>query len=196
MRIVWSDALATLALSPLILVAALLLLPLSIGLPSRWLNLVLDPIIVLVLIIALTDISTRESASGMTTLLYSVRLVRERFVLWKFCVSISIAALFLTVPFLRLLFVQPAQAASLLGGAFFLCAGATALGTMTGSSKPFLVAFLLFLSLVIQSPLVPALDFAGWNGLATNGIRFVYGLLGMAFLCSAEIQYRIRLRLS
>ncbi|HQR18746.1 MAG TPA: hypothetical protein PK948_10255, partial [Gemmatimonadales bacterium] len=40
--------------------------------------------------------------------------------------------------------------------------------------KAFMGIFLLFLYLVLNGAQVPGLDFAGWNGVATDGTRGAY----------------------
>jgi hypothetical protein len=51
---------------------------------------------------------------------------------------------------------------------------ATALGLLTRTPKAFMGLFLLFLYLVLNGAQVPALDFAGWNGVATGSTRLGY----------------------
>ena len=55
-----------------------------------------------------------------------------------------------------------------------MAALATALGLLTRTPKAFMGIFLLFLYLVLNGAQVPGLDFAGWNGVATDGTRADY----------------------
>ena len=88
-------------------------------------------------------------------------------------------------------FLAPAA----LVGAFLTVAAATALGTISGNAKTFIVLFLSFWYVVINDKgAMPALDFAGFYGKATPAIMVTYALIAIALLAAATLADAIRRR--
>jgi hypothetical protein len=174
LRPVLAETVMTLCQSPLVLVAWLAVVAATIvGREATVLHTL--PIgLSAVLAIALADLSTRDRAAGTQPMLYSLPLVKPDYAWIKFGAGALLALLFCLPPALRIAFTSPGAALSLLIAAGFMAALATALGLLTRTPKAFMGLFLLFLYLVLNGAQVPALDFAGWNGMATDGTRADY----------------------
>jgi hypothetical protein len=120
-------------------------------------------------------VSTRDEAAGVSNIVFSAPLVRARFAAWKLA-SACVAALVLTgPPAVRLAFAKPAAAISVLLGTLVAASLAVLLGLATGTPKTFLVLYLAFWYVVLNDGgHAPAVDFAGWYGLATPGVQAAY----------------------
>ena len=80
-------------------------------------------------------------------------------------------------------------------GIVFIVAFATMLGIVSANPKTFLVLFLTFWYVVVNDGgHLPALDFAGWNGIATPAVLASYFALSIAAIVAAELFHRADLR--
>lgn len=127
-----------------------------------------------ILAIALADLSTRDRSAGTLPMLYGMPRVKPDYAWIKFGAAALLALLFCVPVAIRIALGSPGGALSLLVAAGFMSALATALGFLTRTPKAFMGIFLLFLYLVMNGAQVPALDFAGWNGVATGSTRMGY----------------------
>jgi hypothetical protein len=141
---------------------------LGLALPLDAVRLGLLPVLFAVLPVALADVATRERASGMAGIVFSLPTRRPRFALWKLA-SATVAALVLSgVPVARLLVAEPVPGAAALAGVLFLATLAVALGVASGTPKPFMVASLTLWYVALNAKgQPPALDYGGWWGRAT-----------------------------
>ena len=128
----------------------------------------------------LADLPTRDRATGTQAMLFSTPRLRSSYATIKFAAGALIALVCVVPPAIRLGLSSPAAAASLGIGVLFLAAAATALGLVTHSPKAFMGVFLLFFYLALNGAQLPALDFGGWNGVATWSTRAGYA--GMTVL--------------
>jgi hypothetical protein len=148
------------------------------------------PVIFVAITGTIADIATRDSTAGTTALLFSLPMVRPAFVLTKFLGAGLASLAFLFVPIARLSVSEPLSALSLLVGGIFVTAGAVSLGRLTGSSKAFVGLFLLFLYVVLSAKGDPGLDFAGWNGVATTGVRLGYLAVASGLILAAMARHQ------
>jgi len=162
-----ADAQLTVALLPPIAIAAVV----SIALPL--------PIAFLAMAVSIADIASRDAGANTTTLLYAAPRLREHFVAWKFMSTAIIAIAFV---------LRHALSPACLAGTLLTVAAATALGTISGNAKTFIVLFLSFWYIVINDRgATPALDFAGFYGKATPAIMLTYAGIGAALLAIATL---------
>jgi hypothetical protein len=78
-------------------------------------------------------------------------------------------------------------------GTLFVAGTATALGVLGGPPKAFLALFLTFLYLTLNDAgRTPALDFAGFSGVAGPGVRLGYLLVTVGALALAAAVHRRR----
>jgi len=174
LRAIMAETVMTLCQSPLLLLAWLGVLVATIVTPDATVHHQLPLIIAAILAIGLADLSTRDRAAGTLPLLYSMPRVKPDYAWIKLGASALLALLFCLPPSIRIMFGAPGAALSLLIAAGFMAALATALGFLTRTPKAFMGVFLLFVYLVLNGAQVPALDFAGWNGVATGSTRVGY----------------------
>ena len=142
------------------------------------------------LAVGLADLSTRDRAAGTQAMLYSMPRVKPGYARIKLGAALLLAMLFCIPPSLRIVLDAPAAALSLLIAAGFMAALATALGLLTRTPKTFMGVFLLFLYMVLNGAQLPALDFAGWNGVATGSTRVGYLILTALLVAVAEGKHR------
>jgi hypothetical protein len=147
------------------------------------------PAISLLLILALAEVATRDKSVGAGPMLDGMPRLRARRVAWKLGSAALVALVFALVPMLRLALAAPSSAVALLVGTLFTATLAVALGTMTGTPKTFAALFLFFLYLVLNGGSLPALDFAGWTGLATPAVTLGY-LIATLVIASAAIAWQ------
>ncbi|MES2303859.1 MAG: hypothetical protein V4558_00010 [Gemmatimonadota bacterium] len=173
-RLVIAEMLLGFLLAPatlLILVAAMVagtVLPLPLVLSTVL------PFTFLGLAIAIADMTPRDQTAGVRSLLFTMPGMREHYLPVKFLATAGTVLLFVLVPLLRLAVARPASALSLLIGAGCLAATATAFGVWSRGPKAFAGAFLLFFYGAMNSDDVPAMDFAGFFGVATAQVRLCY----------------------
>ena len=123
-------------------------------------------------------------------MLYSMPGIKPGYARIKFGAAALLALLFCLPPALRIAFGAPGSALSLVMAAGFMAALATALGFLTRTPKTFMGVFLLFVYLVLNGATVPALDFAGWNGVATGRTRAGYLVVTLLLWGLAEAKHR------
>ena len=192
-RAVISDAALTLQNSPVGSVALLAIAPISLVAPLGFVARVLMPLAVAALAILIADVSNREQRAGTVGLIGSVPRLADRYLLWKLGVCLLLGLGFTLVAVSRLSVVAPGAALSLLGGTLLVASAATALGSMTGTPKAFIVLFLSFWYVGLNDGgSTPALDFAGFFGTASTGVRIFYLALAAALLLLAQLVYRAR----
>jgi len=153
------------------------------------------PIAFAAVAIAIADIASREKRAGTLAFVYAAPRLRERFVLWKFLSAVLVATIFLALPLIRFILTRPSMAIAIVVGIIFVCAAATALGVISANPKTFIVAFLTFWYLVVNSKgATPALDFAGFYGIATPMVIASYAAAALAFLVLAHAYHVSELR--
>jgi hypothetical protein len=145
--------------------------------------------------IAIADVSTRDGASATTALIRSAPHLKERFVFWKLASSLAVAGVMLAVPIIRFAAARPAAFVPLIAGTFFVAAAATALGVVSANAKTFIVLFLSFWYVVVSAKgASPALDFAGFYGVATAPVTLAYLAIAAGMLAAAQAIYAVQLR--
>lgn len=193
-RAIWLDTLLTFILYPITLIVFAVSLVLSFALPHSVLMSGGMPAMFFVLVVVLADVSTREKSGGMTSLMFTVPSIKKHFVWWKLGVALALTLLFTAVPIMRTIPLSMSSALSMSLGTLLIASAATSLGVLSGSPKTFAVCFLLFLYLVLSGASEPALDFAGWYGIATPGVQLAYISISIVLIIMAEIKHRFSLR--
>lgn len=189
------DGLATLASFPLAAVAVVVLAVMSLVVEGPSLAKGVLPFAFAACAIAIADIACREQKSGTMALVFAAPQLRERFVAWKFGSSIFVAAAFLTIPVGRAIAFRPESAPALLTGVLFVTALATGLGIISANAKTFTVVFLTFAYVALSDAgHSPALDFAGWFGVASPAVTLAYATLAIAMLITAQLVHARQLR--
>ena len=188
---IWADAVLTLTLFPLALVAfvACVIASITAAQPANA-----QPFVFLALGIIVSDVATRDRRAGTIPLIYSAQRLRENLVWWKLGSTIVLALLFCAVPLLLTVSLGLFRFITLLGAILFVAASATALGVISGNAKAFLVAFLTFWYVVVNDRgASPRLDFAGFYGSATTQTLLVYATLALVAIAAAHGAHRWRL---
>ncbi|HNB70371.1 MAG TPA: hypothetical protein PLS70_04490 [Acidobacteriota bacterium] len=145
------------------------------------------PLLCAVVILLIADVSTRDRRSGTLGLFLATPHNREQFVAVKFASTLLLVLCFTVIPMVKLVFAAPSAALSLAIGSVWLAASTTCLGILTENPKTFTCLFFFVWYLAINSGnKMPALDFAGWYGVATPAIQATYagiafGMLVLAF---------------
>lgn len=190
-RALWIDALLTLTLSPLALVA--LIGSILLGLLAR--PEVSLPIILPILAIVISDIATRDSRAGTISNLRAVPSLREHFVWWKLGAAAILSILFCATSILAAVGRAPGRVSMMCVGIFFVIALATALGVLCSNPKAFIAGFLTFTYIVVNDHgATPLLDFTGSYGSATRATAALYLVLGFAAAGLAQLSYARRLK--
>lgn len=190
-RSVLADAALTFQLNPIFVLLAIGLSIAAIIQPPGTIL----PVIFFLFSVILADIATRETLSGTAGLAYTLPFLKQRFILWKWSSVSLVVLLFVAIPMLKMLFANPSGALSLLIALFFTAGVATALGSMTGNPKTFIVVALLFMYIVMNDGgKTPIFDFAGWFGTATAEVKIRYTILAAVFIAAAELQHRWKLQ--
>lgn len=187
---IWSDAVLTLTLQPLVPIVFLGITIASCFAPLAGLL----PIVFAVLALLVSDVATRDVRANTVASLRALPHLREDFVWWKFGSILLVSVALCAAPLLRtaLLGVRPLGA--LFVGIAFLAALATSLGVVTMNAKTFIVLFLSFWYLVVNDRGATRwFDFAGFYGAATLPTLALYAALSVAALVAAQIFYRLRL---
>lgn len=90
---------------------------------------------------------------------------------------------------------RPSSALQVLTGIAFIVSFATLLGIVSANAKTFLLLFLTFWYVVVNDGgHMAALDFAGWNGIATPAVLVSYLALSIAAVMAAEPYHRLDLQ--
>lgn len=186
----WIDTVLTLTLSPLVFVAFVVVSVVSLfSTPAATL-----PVVFAVLAIAIADVATRDMRAGTLASLYAVPRVRENFAWWKLGATLVFALFFCAVPLVKTALTDQTRFISLLVGLVFVAAAATLLGLVSRNSKTFIVLFLSFWYIVVNSKgAAPLLDFAGFFGTATRQTLIVYRILALVCAIAAHVVHRARL---
>lgn len=182
-----ADASLTLVENPLGGIALLAAAGFSLISPLARLGSGALPIIVAAMAVVVSGSASREQIQGTRALAYASPHLRPGFVVWKLAGASTLCLAFVLPAALRFAAHDPGRALALLGGAFFVAAGATAAGVLTGSSKTFLALFLSFWYMVLNDGgKSPGLDFAGFYGAATPATVATYALVGLLLLAAAQ----------
>lgn len=190
LRPVLAETVMTLCQSPLVLLAWLGVLAATVVATDATAHRTLPLLVSALLAVGLADLSTRDRAAGTQAMLYSMPRVKPDYARIKLGAALLLALLFCIPPSLRIALDAPAAALSLLIAAGFMAALATALGLLTRTPKTFMGVFLLFLYMVLNGAQLPALDFAGWNGVATGSTRVGYLVVTALLVALAEGKHR------
>jgi hypothetical protein len=143
------------------------------------------------------DMSTREKRSGTIGFVFAAPRLKSSFVWWKFASTILVMAIVLIAPILRIAVSSPRSLVAFAVGLVFLSALATSLGVISANPKTFIVLFLTFWYVVINDHgRTPALDVAGFYGVATIRVTLAYLLAAVVALAAAEGFHRWELRRS
>jgi hypothetical protein len=184
---VWQDAVLTFTLSPIALIALVVMS--FVGLRSGNLSIVFA-----VLAIVICDVATRDVRAGTVVSLYAAPRLRERFALWKFGSTCLTSLLFCLAPLVAAMATGSPRFLALIVALVFISALATLLGVVTQNAKTFIVVFLSFWYLVVNDKgATPMLDFAGFNHVATPRTIATYAIVGIAAILLAQITHRMRL---
>ncbi len=183
--LVLGEVLLTAILSPVLLVLTLGLWLFAATASADVLLHAVLPLSFAALLPAIADIVVRDTDAGTRALLWTVPRVKRHYVAIKFGAAAAIAMAIVAVPLLRMLALDGGMALSLVIGALFAAALAVSLGSVSGSAKPFAGGFLFFLYLSMSVRSAPGLDFAGWNGVATPGVRMGYAVATVVLLLGA-----------
>ncbi len=189
-----ADVLATFMLSPIAVVALIVVTVLSLSLELSSLQEGLLPVIIVILIIILSDVAVRDYSANTLKLLFTAPGIQKNFVWLKFFSATVLAVCFTGIPILRLWAGKPAQAISLLVGTCFLSAGAVCLGIAIKSQKAFIVLYLMLVYIALNAKEVASFDFAGFTGAATSETRIAYAALTMLFLLFAQARFSLKVR--
>jgi hypothetical protein len=187
----WTDAVLTVSAAPVTLVAGIVIALVSLATPAKTIM----PIAFAVAAVAIADIACREKRAGTMALVFTSPRLKSGFVTWKFMSTAATGLLVLFVPAVRMIAMRPSSALHILTGIAFIVAFATFLGIVSANAKTFLLLFLTFWYVVVNDGgHMPALDFAGWNGIATPAVLVSYLALTVAAVTAAELYHRLDLR--
>jgi hypothetical protein len=188
---IWADAVLTLTLFPLALIAfaGCAIASIAAEQPAT-----VQPVIFLALGIIVSDVVTRDRRAGTSASLYAAPRLRENLVSWKLGSTIALSLLFCAAPLLMTAPLGCFRFTTLLVGIIFVAGAATSLGVITGNAKAFLVAFLTFWYVVInERGASPRLDFAGFHGTATAQTPMIYAALTVVAVAVAQLAHRRRI---
>ncbi len=183
----WSDAVLTLTLSPLALLAfvAATVLPIA-GTDTL-------PAVFAILAIVIADVASRDVRAGAMANLYAVPRLRENFVWWKFGGILIFSVIFSAASVLVTALLHPERLGALLIGIIFVASIATLLGIVSGNSKAFIVVFLSFWYLVVNdNGATPMLDFAGFYGRSNGHTMLAYLAMSAAAIAVALVTDQAR----
>jgi hypothetical protein len=195
-RALSAELVLTSRLEPLLVPAALASAALAVALPIGALQHAVLPVLVAALVPLLSELPVRGTLAGVEPIVSAAPGTRRWSVPLKLATAGIVALLVVAGPAARLLVAQPSAALSLVLGAALLVASCVALGVATSSSKPFLALALAFWYLALNANRgTPALDFAGWAGVATGGVRLGYaasvGVFAAAALAIGWLRERV-----
>ncbi len=190
LRPVLAETVMSLCQAPLVPVAWLGVVLASVVAPTNGATRMLPLVVCAILTVALADLSTRDRAAGVQAMLFSLPRLKPDYARIKLAAGTLLGLGFVLPVALRIALVHPASALSLVLAAGFMAALSTSLGLLTRTPKTFMGIFLLFLYLVLNGAQLPALDFAGWNGVATASTRVGYLLATLVLAALAEGKHR------
>jgi hypothetical protein len=172
---VLQDALLTLRLYPVIALILIGLIIVSVFSSVHRVQTAILPVIFAVVIIAVSDIASREKRIGLLTTVFAMPALKSNYAFWKFGASLLLILTFTLVPILKLAFTDGSATFSLLIGCFFTAAVATCLGLLSSNPKTFIILFGMFWYVVLNDGgQNPSFDFAGWYGTATVRVQMAY----------------------
>ena len=188
---IWTDAVLTFTLAPLVLVAFIAVTIASLSGTERS---ALLPIVFAVLAIIVSDIATRDRRAATTAILYGSARLRENFVWWKLGSVIALSIIFCAAPLARAALGGAAALGAVLIGILFVSALAVSLGTMTANPKAFIVGFLCFWYLVVNDKgVTPSLDFAGFYGRSSARTMAIYAGISAVTIMLTHLFHRAKL---
>lgn len=185
-----ADMLVTFMLSPVAIVAVIVIGVLSVCLDAGALREGLIPMIVAVLILLLGDGAIRDRSSRTINLLFTAPHIKQKYIMIKFLSAFIVTLCFTSIPVLRLAIHNPSEGASLFIGSCFIAAGAVGLGMITGNRKAFIAVYLMLLYIALNAKDVPLFDFAGFLGCATPVVQMGYVTATVLLLVSAQCMHR------
>lgn len=169
------DSMLTLRLYPALTLILVGLVIVSLLSPAHRIQGSILPVIFGVIIIAVSDIASREKRTGLLNSVFAMPGLKPNFVLWKFSSTLLLVLVFALIPMIKLSFADTSAAVSLLIGCAFTAALATSLGLLSANPKAFIVLFGMFWYVVLNDGgKNPSFDFAGWYGTATPAVQMAY----------------------
>jgi hypothetical protein len=187
----WSDAVLTLTLYPLVLIAFVVITIASMSAPLA----VLMPSVFAALAIVVSDVATRDARANTVAMLWATPRLRENFVWWKLGSTVLLSLFLCAAPLVRAATHGALPFGALLVGIVFVAATATSLGVITVNVKTFIVVFLSFWYLVVNDRGAnPWLDFAGFYGVGNMRTMLGYAVLSVGVIVLAQARHRMRLR--
>ena len=187
----WSDAVLTLALYPLVLIAFVVITIASLRAPPA--NLM--PGVFAALAIVVSDVATRDARANTITMLWAMPRLRETFVWWKLGSTMLLSLFLCAGPLARVATHGALPLAGLLVGITLVAATATSLGVLTVDAKTFIVVFLSFWYLVVNDRgATPWLDFAGFYGNGNARTMLLYAVIGAVAIMLAAGRHKMRLK--
>ncbi len=187
LRMTLGEIALTVMLRPVVFVAAVAAGIVGSIVPAPSLRSTLLPVVFVALIATLAEIPTRDRIARVDGIRGGIAGLRDLSIYAKLLGALGIALAFLIAPLIRLAIATPTSALSLFIGAAFVASAAVGLGTIARTPKLFAGVALLFLYVVMSTPGAVELDFAGWNGAATNGVRLAYFLVAIALSALAAL---------
>ncbi len=188
---IWIDAVLTLTLFPLALLALVGCAIATVALEQPQYVL---PIVFLALAIVVSDVVTRDRRGATLPIIYASPRLRENLVWWKLGSTCVLALTFCAAPLAMAVSAGGLRFGALFVGIIFVAATATALGVITGNPKTFIVAFLSFWYVVVnERGASPLLDFAGFYGTATTQTVLLYATISVIAIVAAHVAHRWRL---
>jgi len=187
-----ADVLMTVMLSPLLLVAIVVCVIFSLSVNIVTLRSAMLPAIIVVVVIALADLTSRDDSSGMQSLLFTAPRIKSRYIIWKFFSALFVTLCFTMISIIRFVLEMPRVAVSLCIGSILMAASAVGFGVLTGSRKLFMAIFLMLLYIAMNAKNVPVFDFAGFLGAATTGVQLMYGAIAIGIMLIAYFRHNVR----
>lgn len=179
-RMALGEIALTIMLYPTVLAAVIAAAAAGMVVRDHALRTALLPIVFVALIAALAEIPTRDRAARIDAMRAGIPRARRLSVPAKLLGAAGLALAFVIVPLARMTVASPRDAMSLLVGVAFFASAAVAMGTLAHTPKLFAGIAMLFFYIVMSSPHAAELDFAGWNGAATDGVRVTYFVAAIA----------------
>ncbi len=188
-RILPAEVVTTFILSPLATLAWVVIMVLSLTLPAETIRDGIVPVIMVLLVLSLSEVTTRDTAARTLGILFTVPSMQKNYLMFKFLAAWMFALSFTAIPIVRLLPLSPSSAGSLFIGSGFIAGSAVGLGLLTRDRKTFIAVFLMLLYIALNAKDVPVLDFAGFLGCATPGVQAGYLVLTLVILSVAHFSY-------
>jgi hypothetical protein len=152
------------------------------------------PILIVAMGVAIADVACREARAGVMSLTFAAPLLKPRFVAFKMLSSLFVLSAFALVPLIRMATGARSMLLPFVVGTLLLAAAATFFGMVSSNAKTFIVLFLLLWYAAVNDKAAPALDFAGFNGVATLGVIATYLAIAAGLVAAAQAVHTVRLR--